>query len=83
MSETSCSPYGSAATQVLASPQYLRSDGAAIVRELIDLVESPDGARAGQCPPREARKVLAIMLAILQSQHRGNVPVMAPFVDAL
>jgi UDP-N-acetyl-2-amino-2-deoxyglucuronate dehydrogenase len=76
------SPYGSVATQALPSPQYVHTDGAAVVRELIDLIEHPgDGTRQGQCPPREARKVLAILLAILQSQHRGNVPVTAPFAD--
>jgi predicted dehydrogenase len=76
------SPYGTTATRTLAAPQYLYSDGAAIVRELIGLIEKPDERREGQCPPREARKVLAILLAILQSQHRGNVPVTAPFADA-
>jgi predicted dehydrogenase len=78
------SSYGSSATQAVPVPQYIRSDGPAIVRELIDLIENPgDGTRVGQCPPGEARKILATMLAILQSQHRGNMPVVAPFVDAL
>jgi predicted dehydrogenase len=77
------SAIGNFATQALSPTQYIRSDGPAIIRELIDLIENPgDGTRVGQCPPREARKVLATMLAILQSQHHGNVPVVAPFVDA-
>jgi predicted dehydrogenase len=77
------SPYGNVATQALPVTQYIRSDGPAAIRELIDLIENPgDGSRVGQCPPREARKILATMLAILQSQHRGNLPVVAPFVDA-
>jgi hypothetical protein len=63
--------------------QFIRSDGAAAIHELIDLIENPgNGSRLGQCPPREPRKILATMLAILQSQHRGNVPVAAPFADA-
>jgi predicted dehydrogenase len=77
------SSYGNIATQALPVTQYIRSDGPAIIRELIDLIENPgDGTRVGQCSPREARKILATMLAILQSQHRGNVPITAPFVDA-
>jgi predicted dehydrogenase len=78
------SAYGNTATQSLDVPRVVRSDGAAAILELIDLIENPgDGTRVGQCSPREARNVLAILLAILQSQHRGNLPVTAPFADAV
>jgi predicted dehydrogenase len=67
----------------LEVPQYHHTDGAAAIVELLGLIERRDGgAREGQSPPREGRKVLAILLAILQSQHRGNAPVVAPFADA-
>jgi predicted dehydrogenase len=61
-------------------PQYHWSDGTAAIVELIDTIEGR--ATDTQSSPREARKSLAILLAILQSQHQGNVPVLAPFADA-
>jgi predicted dehydrogenase len=71
------------ATQTLTVPQYRNADGPAAIRELIDLIERPgDGTRTGQCSTRDARRVLGVLLAILQSQHQGNRPVTAPFVDA-
>ena len=74
---------GGLAERRLPSRQYARTDGVAAIAELIDLIERPgDGARLGQSPPRAARAVLAIILAMLQSQDRGNTPVVAPFRDA-
>jgi predicted dehydrogenase len=61
-------------------PQYRWTDGTAAIEELVASIEGR--ATETQSSPREARKTLAILLAILQSQHRGNVPIVAPFADA-
>jgi hypothetical protein len=58
--------------QRLSCPQVVRSDTAAAIAELVTLVEK---GGEGQCPPREARKAIEIILAILASQDRGNVRV--------
>jgi predicted dehydrogenase len=60
-------------------PLYRWTDGTAAIDELIALVEGR--ATDSQSSPREARKILAVLLAMLQSQYRGNAPVVAPFVD--
>jgi predicted dehydrogenase len=75
-------PIGGLAVHHLGTPQYQRVDGAAAIAELIDLIERPGDNRQGQSPPRAARHVLAIILGMLQSQHQGNVPIVAPFGDA-
>jgi len=61
--------------QRLSCPQYVRSNTIAAIEELIGLMEH---GGEGQCPPREARKALEIILAILRSQHLGNVRVDLP-----
>lgn len=63
----------------LTCPQVQFSDSLAAIRELIDVME-----RGGesQCPPREARKALEIILAILLSQHRGCARVDFPIAEA-
>lgn len=61
-------------------PQYRWTDGTAAIDELIALVEGR--ATESQSSAREARKTLAVLLAILQSQDLGNVPIVAPFADA-
>lgn len=60
----------------LPPPHTQWRDGVAAVRELIGLIEH--GGGEGQCPPREARKALEIILAILRSQALGNVKVDLP-----
>jgi predicted dehydrogenase len=65
--------------QRLAWPQYVRSDTAAAIAELAGLVQN---GGQGQCSPREARQALEILLAILRSQHLGNVRVDLPIRDA-
>jgi predicted dehydrogenase len=61
-------------------PQYRWTDGTAAIEELVAAIEGR--TTENQSPPREARKTLAILLAILQSQHQSNVPIVAPFADA-
>ncbi len=61
-------------------PRYKWTDGTAAIEELIGMIE---GRTSGsQSPPREARKSLAVLLALLQSQANDNQPVVAPFTDA-
>jgi predicted dehydrogenase len=60
-------------------PLYRWTDGTAAIDELIALVEGR--ATDSQSSPREARTILSVLLAILQSQHRGNLPIVAPFAD--
>jgi predicted dehydrogenase len=70
----------------LPCPQVVRSDTAAAIAELVSLVEKgggePHPPHEGQCPPREARKAIEIILAILASQDRGNVRVDLYLEDA-
>lgn len=61
-------------------PQYRWTDGTAAIEELVATIEGR--AAENQSPPREARSTLAILLAMLQSQHQGNIPIVAPFADA-
>ena len=64
-------------------PQYHRSDGTAAIDELLDRL-SVDGRDHRQPILRARRRnTLAILLAMLQSQHQGNVPMVAPFADWL
>jgi len=56
-----------------------RSGTAAAVQELIDLAEH--GGR-GSSSGEDARRVLAVLLAILQSSDAGSVPVTIPAVDS-
>lgn len=60
-------------------PPYHRTDGTAAVEELIAMIEGR--ATTSQSTPKEGRDVLGLMLAMLQSQHQGNVPIVAPFSD--
>jgi predicted dehydrogenase len=64
----------------LEVPQYRWTDGTAAVEELVAAIEGR--ATGNQSSAREARKTLAVLLAILQSQHQGNIPVVSPFADA-
>jgi len=68
----------SPAIRRLTWPQYVRSGSTAAIAELIGLIEN---GGQGQCSPREARKALRIILAILRSQHLGNVRVDLPIDD--
>ena len=61
-------------------PCYKWTDGTAAIEELIGMIEGR--ANESQSSPREARKTLGIILALLQSQANGNQPVIAPFTDA-
>jgi predicted dehydrogenase len=61
-------------------PRYKWTDGTAAIDELIGMIEGV--TTVSQSSPREARKTLAIILALLQSQANGNQPVVAPFTDA-
>lgn len=60
-------------------PRYTWTDGTAAIEDLIGMIEGR--ITASQSPPREARKTLGAILALLQSQANGNVPVTAPFTD--
>jgi predicted dehydrogenase len=71
---------GGQTVRQIAVPQYHRTDGTAAIDELIALIEGR--ATASQSSPRGARNILAILLALLQSQSQGNVPIVAPFTDA-
>jgi predicted dehydrogenase len=61
-------------------PLYRWTDGTAAIEELIAQIEGR--ATGSQSSAREGIKSLEIIMALLQSQHRGNVPVVAPFADA-
>ena len=49
---------------------------------IADLIESIEQGREVLSPPREARKALTIILAMLQSHTNGNTPVRFPISDA-
>ena len=70
----------------LPCTQVVRSDTVAAIAELVSLLEDGGSEKLstgeGQCPPREARKAIEIILAILASQDRGNVRVDLPLEDA-
>ncbi len=87
LAEIESSVAGSApAVRRLSCPQVVRGDTAAAIAELVSLIENGGEEqfppREGQCPPREARKAIEIILAILASQDRGNVRVDLPLEDA-
>ena len=71
---------GSSTLRRVACPQYVRSDTAAAIAELVGLVEN---GGEGQCPPREARKALEIILAMLRSQVTENARVEFPLGGTL
>lgn len=71
---------GGRTLRTIEPPLYHWTDGTAAIEDLISIMESRSSV--SQSPPEEARKSLAIALAILQSQHDGNRPVSAPFADA-
>ncbi len=62
-------------------PYTQRAETCAAILELIDLMERGGTSSQTASPPQEARKALSIILAILQSQADGNVPVRFPIVD--
>jgi predicted dehydrogenase len=68
------------AVRRLICPPYVRCDTAAAIAELVGLIEN---GGEGQCSPREARKALEIILAVLRSQEWGNVRVDLPLEDAV
>jgi len=63
----------------LPLPLVRLAETPAAIAEIIRCIE-----KGGQtlCPPREARKTLAIIIAIIQSSAAGSVPVKFPLVDA-
>lgn len=65
--------------RTLPVPLTQRADVPAAIVDLIDAMEQ---GRETVSPPRQARKVLAIILAMLQSQAAGNAPVRFPITDA-
>jgi hypothetical protein len=73
-------PLGGRPRRQIEVPQYRWTDGTAAIEQLVAAIEGR--GTENQSPPRERHKILGILLAILQSQHRGNLPVAAPFTDA-
>ncbi len=59
-------------------PMTERSDTPAAVADLIRAIETGSGTAS---PPREARKSLAVILGMLQSQASGSVPIRFPLRD--
>jgi len=72
-------PRGPTVVRRLPWPQVEFSASVAAIRELIGVMEHGGDT---QCPPREARKALEIILSILASQYRGCVRVDLPLGDA-
>jgi predicted dehydrogenase len=70
---------GRLAAATLPRPRTVRSDMAAAVAHLIDLVE---GAAEELSTGEDGRRVLSILLAILQSSAAGGQPVRFPVRDA-
>ena len=64
--------------RTLPVPMTQRTDTPAAVADLIHAIET--GSETAS-PPREARKTLSVILAILQSQAAGNTPVRFPIDD--
>ena len=62
----------------LPMPITQRADTPAAVADLIQAIETGSPTAS---PPREARKSLAVILAMLQSQAAGNIPVRFPLAD--
>lgn len=63
----------------LPMPHTQRGETPGAIAELIEAVEQK---RETISPPREARKTLAIILAMLQSQAAANAPIRFPVTDA-
>jgi predicted dehydrogenase len=64
-------------------PLARHADTSAAIQELIDQIEQPpERRRPTLCPPQQGRTVLSILLATLQSQAQGNVPVRFQISDA-
>jgi predicted dehydrogenase len=63
----------------IETPLYQWTDGTAAVDDLIGLIEGR--STDSQSSPREGRKSLGVLFAMLQSQHQGNIPILAPFAD--
>lgn len=61
-------------------PRYRWIDGTAAIQDLIGNIEGT--VTESQSSPRDARKTLAIILGLLQSQAQGNIAITAPFTDA-
>ena len=61
------------------TPHYHWTDGTAAIDDLISQIEGRTSE--SQSSPREGRKSLAVLFAMLQSQDQGNIPVVAPFSD--
>ena len=66
------------AGRTLPTPMVQRTDTPAAVADLIQAIET--GSQTAS-PPREARKSVAIILGMLQSQASGNIPVHFPITD--
>ena len=66
------------AHRTLPMPMTQRIDTPAAVADLIQAIET--GSETASAP-REARKSLSIILAMLQSQAAGNIPVRFPIID--
>lgn len=64
--------------RTLAVPMTLRTDTPAAIADLINSIEN--GTKTCS-PPEEARKSLAVILATLQSQSMGNIPIKFPIKD--
>ena len=64
--------------RALSTPITLRADTAA---GIADIIEAMEQGRETASPPSEARKTLAIILAMLQSQAAGNTTVRFPIAD--
>ena len=64
--------------RTLPVPMTQRADTPAAIADLIDAMEQ---GRETVSPPREARKTLSIILAMLQSQAAGNTPIRFPVDD--
>ena len=64
--------------RTLPVPQTLRDNTPAAVADLIQAIETGNETAS---PPREARKTVGIILAMLQSQAAGNRPVRFPIED--
>lgn len=67
------------ARRIVPALPYTRSSVLGLLNELVLAL---DHGGTTTCPPREARRTVEIILGLLQSQHRGNVKVAMPVLDA-
>ena len=65
--------------RTLPVPMTQLADTPATIADIIDAIEQ---GRETVSPPRQARKTLSIILALLQSQAAGNTPARFPIDDA-